>query len=81
MADMVRRSQAGISDLDHLTGSFLFLGPTGVGKTELTEALAEFLLDDGRAIVRVDMSEYSGKYSVARFVGAPPRYVGYEEDG
>ncbi len=81
VSDAVRRARAGISDPDRPTGSFLFLGPTGVGKTELAKALAEFLFDDERAIVRVDMSEYSEKHSVARLVGAPPGYVGYEEGG
>jgi ATP-dependent Clp protease ATP-binding subunit ClpB len=81
VSDAVRRARAGISDPDQPTGSFLFLGPTGVGKTELAKALAEFLFDDERAIVRVDMSEYSEKHSVARLVGAPPGYVGYEEGG
>ncbi len=77
----MRRARAGISDPDRPTGSFLFLGPTGVGKTELAKALADFLFDDERAIVRIDMSEYSEKHSVARLVGAPPGYVGYEEGG
>ncbi len=81
VSDAVRRSRAGISDPNRPTGSFLFLGPTGVGKTELARALAEFLFDDERAIVRIDMSEYSEKHSVARLVGAPPGYVGYEEGG
>ena len=81
VADAVRRSRAGVADPDRPTGSFLFLGPTGVGKTELAKALAEFLFDDERAIVRIDMSEYSEKHSVARLVGAPPGYVGYEEGG
>jgi ATP-dependent Clp protease ATP-binding subunit ClpB len=81
VSDAVRRSRAGISDPDRPTGSFLFLGPTGVGKTELAKALAEFLFDDERAVVRVDMSEYSEKHSVARLVGAPPGYVGYEAGG
>jgi ATP-dependent Clp protease ATP-binding subunit ClpB len=81
VSDAVRRSRAGISDPDRPTGSFLFLGPTGVGKTELAKALAEFLFDDERAIIRIDMSEYSEKHSVARLVGAPPGYVGYEEGG
>jgi ATP-dependent Clp protease ATP-binding subunit ClpB len=81
VSDAVRRSRAGISDPDRPTGSFLFLGPTGVGKTELAKALAEFLFDDERAMVRIDMSEYSEKHSVARLVGAPPGYVGYEEGG
>jgi ATP-dependent Clp protease ATP-binding subunit ClpB len=77
----VRRSRAGISDPDRPTGSFLFLGPTGVGKTELAKALADFLFDDERALVRIDMSEYGEKHTVARLVGAPPGYVGYEEGG
>ena len=81
VADAVRRSRAGVSDPDRPTGSFLFLGPTGVGKTELAKALADFLFDDERAMVRIDMSEYSEKHSVARLVGAPPGYVGYEEGG
>jgi ATP-dependent Clp protease ATP-binding subunit ClpB len=81
VSDAVRRSRAGISDPDRPSGSFLFLGPTGVGKTELAKALAEFLFDDERAIIRVDMSEYSERHSVARLVGAPPGYVGYEEGG
>ncbi len=81
VSDAVRRSRAGISDPDRPTGSFLFLGPTGVGKTELAKTLAEFLFDDERAIVRIDMSEYGEKHSVARLVGAPPGYVGYEEGG
>jgi ATP-dependent Clp protease ATP-binding subunit ClpB len=81
VSDAVRRSRAGISDPDRPTGSFLFLGPTGVGKTELAKALAEFLFDDERAVVRLDMSEYSEKHSVARLVGAPPGYVGYEAGG
>ncbi len=81
MSDAVRRARAGIADPDRPTGSFLFLGPTGVGKTELAKALADFLFDDERAIVRIDMSEYAEKHSVARLVGAPPGYVGYEEGG
>ena len=81
VADAVRRSRAGVSDPDRPTGSFMFLGPTGVGKTELAKALAEFLFDDEHAIVRIDMSEYSEKHSVSRLVGAPPGYVGYEEGG
>ncbi|SDT65950.1 ATP-dependent chaperone ClpB [Jiangella sp. DSM 45060] len=81
VSDAVRRSRAGISDPDRPTGSFVFLGPTGVGKTELAKALADFLFDDERAMVRIDMSEYSEKHSVARLVGAPPGYVGYEEGG
>ncbi|HMS38099.1 MAG TPA: AAA family ATPase, partial [Arachnia sp.] len=81
VSDAVRRSRAGISDPNRPTGSFLFLGPTGVGKTELAKALADFLFDDETALVRIDMSEYSEKHSVARLVGAPPGYVGYEEGG
>ena len=81
VSDAVRRARAGISDPDRPTGSFLFLGPTGVGKTELAKALADFLFDDEHAMVRIDMSEYSEKHSVARLVGAPPGYVGYEEGG
>ena len=81
VSDAVRRSRAGLSDPNRPTGSFLFLGPTGVGKTELAKALAEFLFDDERAMVRIDMSEYSEKHSVARLVGAPPGYVGYEQGG
>ena len=81
VSDAVRRARSGISDPDRPTGSFLFLGPTGVGKTELAKALAEFLFDDERAMVRIDMSEYGEKHSVARLVGAPPGYVGYEEGG
>ncbi|KAA9395331.1 ATP-dependent chaperone ClpB [Kocuria coralli] len=81
VADAVRRSRAGIADPDRPIGSFLFLGPTGVGKTELAKSLAEFQFDDERALVRIDMSEYGEKHSVARLVGAPPGYVGYEEGG
>jgi ATP-dependent Clp protease ATP-binding subunit ClpB len=81
VSDAVRRARAGISDPSRPTGSFLFLGPTGVGKTELAKALADFLFDDERAMVRLDMSEYGEKHSVARLVGAPPGYVGYEEGG
>jgi ATP-dependent Clp protease ATP-binding subunit ClpB len=81
VSDAVRRARAGISDPNRPTGSFLFLGPTGVGKTELVKALADFLFDDERAMVRIDMSEYGEKHSVARLVGAPPGYVGYEEGG
>jgi ATP-dependent Clp protease ATP-binding subunit ClpB len=81
VSDAVRRARAGISDPDRPTGSFLFLGPTGVGKTELAKALAEFLFDDERALTRIDMSEYGEKHSVARLVGAPPGYVGYESGG
>jgi ATP-dependent Clp protease ATP-binding subunit ClpB len=81
VSDAVRRSRAGIADPDRPTGSFLFLGPTGVGKTELAKALADFLFDDERAMVRIDMSEYAERHSVARLIGAPPGYVGYEEGG
>ena len=81
VSDAVRRSRAGIADPHRPTGSFLFLGPTGTGKTELAKALADFLFDDERAIVRIDMSEYSEKHSVSRLVGAPPGYVGYDEGG
>ncbi|NYJ05091.1 ATP-dependent chaperone ClpB [Petropleomorpha daqingensis] len=81
VSDAVRRARSGVADPDRPTGSFLFLGPTGVGKTELAKALAEFLFDDERAMVRIDMSEYSEKHSVARLVGAPPGYVGYEAGG
>jgi ATP-dependent Clp protease ATP-binding subunit ClpB len=81
VSDAVRRSRAGISDPNRPTGSFLFLGPTGVGKTELAKSLAEFLFDDEQAMIRIDMSEYSEKHSVARLVGAPPGYIGYEEGG
>jgi ATP-dependent Clp protease ATP-binding subunit ClpB len=81
VSDAVRRARAGVSDPDRPTGSFLFLGPTGVGKTELAKALADFLFDDERATVRIDMSEYGEKHSVARLMGAPPGYVGYEEGG
>ncbi|MBT1540828.1 AAA family ATPase [Curtobacterium flaccumfaciens pv. flaccumfaciens] len=81
VSEAVRRTRAGISDPDRPTGSFLFLGPTGVGKTELAKALAEFLFDDEKALVRIDMSEYGEKHSVARLIGAPPGYVGYEAGG
>jgi ATP-dependent Clp protease ATP-binding subunit ClpB len=81
VSDAVRRARAGVADPDRPTGSFLFLGPTGVGKTELAKALADFLFDDERAMVRIDMSEYAEKHSVARLVGAPPGYVGYDEGG
>jgi ATP-dependent Clp protease ATP-binding subunit ClpB len=81
VSDAVRRSRAGLADPNRPTGSFIFLGPTGVGKTETARALAEFLFDDERAIVRLDMSEYMEKHSVARMIGAPPGYVGYEEGG
>ena len=77
----VRRSRAGIADKDKPIGSFLFIGPTGVGKTELTKALATFLFNDKKAILRIDMSEYMEKHSVARLIGSPPGYVGYEEGG
>ncbi|WP_311478773.1 AAA family ATPase [uncultured Gulosibacter sp.] len=81
VSDAIRRSRAGVSDPSRPTGSFMFLGPTGVGKTELAKALAELLFDDERAIVRIDMSEYGEKHSVSRLVGAPPGYVGYEQGG
>jgi ATP-dependent Clp protease ATP-binding subunit ClpB len=81
VADAVRRARAGLSDPDRPTGSFLFLGPTGVGKTELAKALADFLFDDERAVVRIDMSEYAEKHSVARLIGAPPGYIGFESGG
>ena len=81
VSDAVRRSRAGISDADRPTGSFLFLGPTGVGKTELAKALAEFLFDDEKAMIRIDMSEYGEKHSVARLLGAPPGYIGFEQGG
>jgi ATP-dependent Clp protease ATP-binding subunit ClpB len=81
VSDAVRRTRAGVADPDRPTGSFLFLGPTGVGKTELAKALAEFLFDDERAMLRIDMSEYAEKHSVARLVGAPPGYVGYDQGG
>ncbi len=81
VSDAVRRSRAGISDPNRPTGSFLFLGPTGVGKTELAKSLADFLFDDEHAMIRIDMSEYSEKHTVSRLVGAPPGYVGYEEGG
>ena len=81
VSNAIRRSRAGLSDPDRPIGSFLFTGPTGVGKTELARALAEFLFDDARAMVRIDMSEYGERHSVARLVGAPPGYVGYEEGG
>jgi ATP-dependent Clp protease ATP-binding subunit ClpB len=81
VSNAVRRSRAGLGDEKRPIGSFLFLGPTGVGKTELARALAEFLFDDERAMIRLDMSEYMEKYSVSRLIGAPPGYVGYEEGG
>jgi ATP-dependent Clp protease ATP-binding subunit ClpB len=81
VSDAVRRSRAGLSDPNRPSGSFLFLGPTGVGKTELCKALAEFLFDSSDAMIRIDMSEFMEKHSVARLIGAPPGYVGYEEGG
>ena len=81
VSNAIRRSRAGLSDPNRPIGSFLFLGPTGVGKTELARALAEFLFDDDRAMVRIDMGEYQEKHNVGRLVGAPPGYVGYEEGG
>jgi ATP-dependent Clp protease ATP-binding subunit ClpB len=81
VCDAIRRSRAGLSDPKRPNGSFLFLGPTGVGKTELCKALAEFLFDTEEAMVRIDMSEFMEKHSVARMIGAPPGYVGYEEGG
>src|SRR5690606_9136921 len=81
VSDAVRRARAGLQDASRPIGSFLFLGPTGVGKTELTKALAEYLFDDEHAMVRIDMSEFMEKHAVARLIGAPPGYVGYEEGG
>ena len=81
VANAIRRSRAGLSDPKRPIGSFIFLGPTGVGKTELARALAEFLFDDEHAMVRIDMSEYMEKHAVSRLIGAPPGYVGYEEGG
>jgi ATP-dependent Clp protease ATP-binding subunit ClpB len=81
VSNAIRRSRAGLSDPNRPIGSFLFMGPTGVGKTELARALAEFLFDDSRAMVRIDMSEYMERHAVSRLVGAPPGYVGYEEGG
>src|SRR5699024_3164259 len=81
VSDAVRRARAGVADPNRPTGSFLFLGPTGVGKTELAKSLAGFLFDDEHAMVRIDMSEYAEKHSVARLVGAPPGYVGYDSGG
>jgi ATP-dependent Clp protease ATP-binding subunit ClpB len=81
VATAVRRARAGLQDPHRPIGSFMFLGPTGVGKTELTKALAEYLFDDENAMIRIDMSEYMEKHSVARLIGAPPGYVGYEEGG
>ena len=81
VADSIRRSRVGLKDPNKPIGSFLFLGPTGVGKTELSKAVAEFLFDNEDAIVRIDMSEFMEKHSVARLIGAPPGYVGFEEGG
>ena len=81
VANAIRRARAGLSDPNRPLGSFIFLGPTGVGKTELARALAEFLFDDDQAMVRIDMSEYMEKHSVSRLIGAPPGYVGYDEGG
>ena len=81
VANAIRRSRAGLSDPRRPIGSFIFLGPTGVGKTELARALAEFLFDDEHAMIRIDMSEYMEKHAVSRLIGAPPGYVGYEEGG
>ena len=81
VADAVRRSRAGLQDPNRPIGSFLFLGPTGVGKTELAKALAEFLFDSEAAMVRIDMSEFGERHNVSRLIGAPPGYVGYEEGG
>src|SRR5690242_21958684 len=81
VSDAIRRARAGLSDPNRPYGSFLFLGPTGVGKTELCKALANFLFDTEEAMVRIDMSEFMEKHSVARLIGAPPGYVGYEEGG
>jgi ATP-dependent Clp protease ATP-binding subunit ClpB len=81
VSDAIRRSRAGLSDPNRPYGSFLFLGPTGVGKTELTKALAEFMFDTEEALIRIDMSEFMEKHSVARLIGAPPGYVGYDEGG
>ncbi len=81
VSDAIRRARAGLQDPNRPLASFLFLGPTGVGKTELARALAEFLFDDERALIRLDMSEYMEKYSVSRLIGSPPGYVGYEEGG
>ncbi len=81
VSNAIRRARAGLQDPNRPIGSFLFLGPTGVGKTELAKALAEFLFDDESAMLRIDMSEYMEKHAVARLIGAPPGYVGYEEGG
>jgi ATP-dependent Clp protease ATP-binding subunit ClpB len=81
VANAMRRARAGLQDPNRPLGSFIFLGPTGVGKTELARALAEFLFDDEQAMIRIDMSEYQEKHTVSRLIGAPPGYVGYEEAG
>src|SRR5205085_5786148 len=81
VSNAVRRSRAGLKDPSRPIGSFIFMGPTGVGKTELARALAEFLFDDENAMVRIDMSEYMERHAVSRLIGAPPGYVGYEEGG
>merc|ERR1711879_254644 len=81
VSNAVRRARAGLQDPNRPIGSFLFLGPTGVGKTELTKAIAEFLFDDEQALLRIDMSEYMEKHAVSRLIGAPPGYVGYDEGG
>ncbi len=81
VANAIRRARAGLQDPNRPIGSFIFVGPTGVGKTELSKALAEFLFDDEKAMVRIDMSEYMEKHTVSRLIGAPPGYVGYEEGG
>src|SRR5207248_4565523 len=81
VSNAVRRSRAGLQDPNRPMGTYLFLGPTGVGKTELARALAEFLFDDQDAMIRIDMSEYQEKHTVSRLIGAPPGYVGYEEAG
>ena len=81
VANAIRRARAGLQDPNRPLGSFIFLGPTGVGKTELARALAEFLFDDEHAMIRIDMSEYQEKHTVSRLIGAPPGYVGYEESG
>jgi ATP-dependent Clp protease ATP-binding subunit ClpB len=81
VANAIRRARAGLQDPNRPLGSFIFLGPTGVGKTELARALAEFLFDDEHAMIRIDMSEYQEKHTVSRMIGAPPGYVGYDEAG
>src|SRR5687767_15304556 len=81
VSNAIRRSRSGLADPNRPIGSFLFLGPTGVGKTETAKALAEFMFNDEKAMVRIDMSEYGEKHSVSRLIGAPPGYVGYEEGG